>query len=97
MGWKPAQAWTSQEAVGGYRHFRMVMQGGRGNERWVELEAVLDASTRRRIAWRDLCDREQWSSGWQQIPPQETVETSTPERPEADADPSSHNNAKASQ
>jgi tryptophan-rich hypothetical protein len=69
MAWKPAQAWTSCQAVEGYRHFRLVLQGGKGTQRWVELEAVLDASTRTRIAWRDLNDRERWQSGWQQLPP----------------------------
>ena len=52
MGWRPAQAWTSQSPVAGYRHFRLVLQGGKGRERWVELEAVLDAHTRQRVAWR---------------------------------------------
>ena len=65
MGWRPAQAWTSQSPVAGYRHFRLVLQGGKGRERWVELEAVLDAHTRQRVAWREL---KLWSSGWQQIP-----------------------------
>ena len=69
MAWKPAQAWTSCQAVAGYRHFRLVLQGGKGRQRWVELEAVLDPESRVRIAWRDLNDREQWQSGWQQLPP----------------------------
>jgi len=46
-----------------------VLQGGKGSQRWVELAAVLDAGTRARIAWRDLHDREQWTSGWQRFPP----------------------------
>ena len=71
MGWRPAQAWTSQSPVAGYRHFRLVLQGGKGRERWVELEAVLDAHTRQRVAWRELCDPTLWSSGWQQIPVEE--------------------------
>jgi tryptophan-rich hypothetical protein len=30
MAWFPAKAWTSQRAVGGYRHFQLVTQGGKG-------------------------------------------------------------------
>ena len=26
MGWNPARAWTSQDPVGGYRHFQLVLQ-----------------------------------------------------------------------
>ncbi|MGC6483861.1 MAG: TIGR02450 family Trp-rich protein [Synechococcus sp.] len=69
MGWRPAQAWTSKTPVAGYRHFRLVLQGGKGRERWVELEAVLDASIRHRLTWRELRNSPCWSSGWQQIPP----------------------------
>lgn len=69
MAWKPAKAWTSCGPVQGYRHFRLVLHGGKGRERWVELEAVLDASTRCRAPWHELCDPERWTSGWQQLPP----------------------------
>ena len=69
MALKPAKAWTSRQPVAGYRHFRLVLQGGKGSQRWVELAAVLDAGTRARIAWRDLHNREQWTSGWQRFPP----------------------------
>ncbi len=72
MTWKPALAWTSCQPMTGYRHFRLVMQGGRGSQRWVELEAVLDAGTRIRVAWLDLNDRTQWHSGWRQIPPDDS-------------------------
>ena len=41
MAWRPARAWTSQRPVAGYRHFELIMQGGRGPQRWVELAAVL--------------------------------------------------------
>lgn len=68
MGWRPARAWTSQSPVMGYRHFRLVLQGGKGRERWVELEAVLESGQRCRVAWSELCDPAQWSSGWQQLP-----------------------------
>ena len=43
MALKPAKAWTSRQPVAGYRHFRLVLQGGKGSQRWVELAAVLDA------------------------------------------------------
>ena len=68
MGWNPARAWTSQDPVGGYRHFQLVLQGGRGDQRWVELEAVLEPGYRERVRWRDLKDRSRWISGWQSIP-----------------------------
>ena len=54
MGWNPARAWTSQHPVGGYRHFQLVLQGGRGDQRWV--------------LWSDLKDPHRWVSGWQSIP-----------------------------
>ena len=73
MGWKPAQAWTSGQPVEGYRHFRLVLQGGKGKDRWVELEAVLNSGMRRRVPWQQLCDREQWSSGWQQLPAEDNA------------------------
>ena len=68
MGWNPARAWTSQAPVGGYRHFQLVLQGGRGDQRWVELAAVLAPDHRERVLWRDLKDRSRWISGWQSIP-----------------------------
>jgi tryptophan-rich hypothetical protein len=49
MGWNPARAWTSQAPVGGYRHFQLVLQGGRGDQRWVELAAVLAPEHRERV------------------------------------------------
>ena len=42
MNWKVAQAWTSVNSQDGYRHFQVMLQGGKGDERWVELEAVLN-------------------------------------------------------
>ena len=67
MVWRPAKAWTSQQPVGGYRHFELILQGGRGDQRWVELAALLDPSLRMRVSWLELKDRNRWSSGWQQI------------------------------
>jgi tryptophan-rich hypothetical protein len=48
-----------------------MLQGGKGDERWVELEAVLNSKVRQRIAWSELKNRELWASGWQQLPPDE--------------------------
>ena len=60
---KLAQHWTSSVPQQGFRHFRVVGQGGRGAERWVELVAVLDATQRLRLWLRDLRDPALWSSG----------------------------------
>ena len=68
MTWRPAKSWTSQGAVGGYRHFMVIMQGGRGVDRWVELVPVLAPGQRHRVKWCDLNDPSQWMRGWQQIP-----------------------------
>ncbi len=47
---KLAQHWTSVEAQLGFRHFRVVAQGGSGPERWVELAALLDSTQRLRAS-----------------------------------------------
>ena len=60
---KLAQHWTSSEPQQGFRHFRVVGQGGRGAERWVEMVAVLDTTQRLRLPLRDLRDPSLWSSG----------------------------------
>ena len=64
---KLAQHWTSSEPQQGFRHFRVVGQGGRGAERWVELVAVLDATQRLRLPLRGLRDPVLWSSGLQPV------------------------------
>ena len=64
---KLAQHWTSVEAQLGFRHFRVVGQGGRSPGRWVELVAVLDATQRLRLPLRDLRDPALWSSGLQPV------------------------------
>ena len=61
-------AWTSQQPVAGYRHFELVMQGGQGPARWVDLAPVLAPSHRERVLWTELKDRTRWVSGWQQLP-----------------------------
>ena len=54
MVWRPARAWTSQTPVAGYRHFELITQGGSGDQRWVELAAVLKPSHRERVLWSEL-------------------------------------------
>ena len=71
MNWKVAQAWTSVNTQDSYRHFQVMLQGGKGQERWVELEAVLDSNVRLRVNWNELKNQELWTSGWQQLPPEE--------------------------
>ena len=71
MTWRVAQAWTSILPQEGYRHFRVMLKGGKGQERWVELEAVLDSNVRRRVAWKELQNKTVWMSGWRQLPPAE--------------------------
>ena len=68
MVWRPARTWTSRSPVSGYRHFELITQGGRGDQRWVELAAVLNPSHRETIPWSELNDRNRWISGWQSIP-----------------------------
>ena len=81
---KLAQHWTSSEPQQGFRHFRVVGQGGRGAERWVEFVAVLDASQRLRLPLRDLRDPALWSSGLQPVvedlPSDPALETESPEQ-----------------
>ena len=68
MTWRVARAWTSTAPVGGYRHFEWITQGGRGEQRWVELAALLAPSHRERVALRDLRNPSLWLSGWRQLP-----------------------------
>ena len=49
MAWRPARAWTSQRPVAGYRHFELIMQGGRGPLRWVELATHAQRILRRTV------------------------------------------------
>ncbi|QNJ19607.1 tryptophan-rich conserved hypothetical protein CHP02450 [Synechococcus sp. A18-25c] len=67
MTWKPAKAWTSAAPRSGRRHFRLVLQGGRGPQRWVELVSVLSPEVRLRLLWSELRDTKLWQSGWQCI------------------------------
>ena len=70
---KLSRHWTAQPAAlsgsGGFRHFSLVGERGRGQERCVELEAVLQRGFRCLVPLRQLRDRGLWQPGWQQLPP----------------------------
>jgi tryptophan-rich hypothetical protein len=65
-------AWTAQperaQRSGGYRHFAVLGQRGRGRGRTVELQAVLDPGYRLLVPLAELRDRECWQPGWQRLP-----------------------------
>jgi phosphoribosylformimino-5-aminoimidazole carboxamide ribotide isomerase len=69
---KLPDAWTAQperaHRSGGYRHFALLGQRGRGRERTVELEAVLDPGYRLLVPLVELRDRQAWQPGWQRLP-----------------------------
>jgi len=64
--------WTAQAASldrsGGYRHFALLGERGKGTERAAELEAVLQRSFRLVVPLRELRNRRLWQPGWQQLP-----------------------------
>ena len=66
-------AYTAQVAVlpqtRGYRHFALLGERGKGSERAVELEAVLERQFRLVVPLKELGDRQLWQPGWQQLPP----------------------------
>ena len=64
---KLASHWTSSAPQLGCRHFRVVTVGGKGSERWVELEPLLKPSLRLRLKLSLLRDRQQWCSGLQAV------------------------------
>jgi len=68
-----SRSWTAQPQrlpqTRGYRHFALLGERGKGQERAVELEAVLDRQFRLVVPLRDLRDRQLWQPGWQQLPP----------------------------
>ncbi|MCP9929926.1 TIGR02450 family Trp-rich protein [Cyanobium sp. AMD-g] len=65
-------AWTAQpgraECSGGYRHFAVLGQRGRGRGRTLELQAVLDPGYRLLVPLAELRDSDAWRPGWQQLP-----------------------------
>ena len=70
---RPSPAYTAQPAAlarsGGFRHFRLVGERGRGRQRSVELAAVLDGSFRLLLTRAELANRELWQPGWHPLPP----------------------------
>jgi phosphoribosylformimino-5-aminoimidazole carboxamide ribotide isomerase len=70
---RPGPAYTAQPAAlersGGFRHFRLVGERGRGPQRAVELAAVLDSRFRLVLPLAQLADRQLWQPGWQPLPP----------------------------
>jgi phosphoribosylformimino-5-aminoimidazole carboxamide ribotide isomerase len=70
---RPGPAYTAQPAAlersGGFRHFRLVGERGRGRQRAVELAAVLDGSFRLVLPLAQLADRQLWQPGWHPLPP----------------------------
>ena len=67
-----ATAWTAQPQhlaqTHGYRHFALLGERGKGNERAVELVAVLERQFRLVVSLRELRNRQLWQPGWQQLP-----------------------------
>ncbi len=71
-------AYTAQPAAlastGGYRHFSLLGERGKGRERAAELQAVLDRRFRLLVPLRQLRRRELWQPGWQQLPPRRPMQ-----------------------
>ena len=67
MHWPPSKAWTSVQAIKGFRHFVAINYGGKGIDRWVNLVSVLDGDVNLRVEWSTLKNKSIWSSGWKQI------------------------------
>jgi phosphoribosylformimino-5-aminoimidazole carboxamide ribotide isomerase len=63
--------WTAQGASlgrsGGYRHFQLLGEQGKGAERAARLEAVLNRGHRLLVPLRELRDRSLWQPGWQSL------------------------------
>ena len=70
---RPSPAYTAQagmlQRTGGYRHFRLLGERGRGAQRAVELAAVLDGSLRLVVPLRELRNPLLWQPGWQRLRP----------------------------
>ena len=68
---KLPQRWTAQPAShgisGGYRHFQLLGEQGKGPERAARLEAVLERGVRLVVPLSDLRDRRLWQPGWQSL------------------------------
>ncbi|MGA0337665.1 MAG: TIGR02450 family Trp-rich protein, partial [Vulcanococcus sp.] len=65
------QQWTAQANVlgqtRGYRHFRVLGECGKGKERRLALEAVLNRAFRLEVPLVQLRDRSLWQPGWQSL------------------------------
>ncbi|MGA0385606.1 MAG: TIGR02450 family Trp-rich protein, partial [Vulcanococcus sp.] len=65
------QQWTAQANVlgqtRGYRHFRVLGESGKGKERRLALEAVLNRAFRLEVPLVQLRDRSLWQPGWQSL------------------------------
>jgi phosphoribosylformimino-5-aminoimidazole carboxamide ribotide isomerase len=72
MAPKLPQHWTAQPSAlgqtGGFRHFRVLGEQGRGISRAVRLRAVLDPRVRLVVPVGQLRDRGLWQPGWQPLP-----------------------------
>ena len=68
---KLPQRWTAQPTnlgiSGGYRHFQLLGEQGKGSERAARLEAVLERGVRLVVPLRDLRNRRLWQPGWQSL------------------------------
>ena len=71
MRWPPNAAWTSAVKREGYRHFEVKSQGGKKDERWVELFPVNNKEILIRVPWLELKTYSKWTSGWLQLPKDE--------------------------
>ncbi|MFZ9849079.1 MAG: TIGR02450 family Trp-rich protein, partial [Vulcanococcus sp.] len=64
--------WTAQggalASTDGLRHFRLLGEQGKGAQRAVRLQAVLNGSVRLLVPMAQLRDRGLWQPGWQQLP-----------------------------
>ena len=58
---------ASHGISGGYRHFQLLGEQGKGPERAARLEAVLERGVRLVVPLRDLRDRRLWQPGWQSL------------------------------
>jgi len=58
-----------RSSAGGFRHFRLIGERGRGQQRAVELAAVLEPGFRLLVPLAQLRDRQLWQPGWQSLPP----------------------------
>ncbi len=67
MRWPPNKAWTSSKSIEGYRHFEVIEYGGKGDDRWVTLVAILDREIKMKIDWNELKTYSKWSIGWMQL------------------------------